>query len=158
MSWPSRGSRRRRERGFGIGSVLGSIFKAQVETKNGAIRTCPNGYILSDKGWTNAGGVFLAPRTTADGRMASLRGGLRSATNCPKPPGDFPVFVDDRGTHNWIPMKDCRKCPNHIPRTRGARYPCCAVLRAMASAEPSPAAKVKDVLQVAMERVREVLG
>lgn len=79
MSWPSRGSRRRRERGFGIGSVLGSIFKAQVETKNGAIRTCPNGYILSDKGWTNAGGVFLAPRTTADGRMASLRGGLRSA-------------------------------------------------------------------------------
>lgn len=158
MSWPKRVSRLRRDRGEGIGGLMASIIKAQAKVKNGAIHICPNGYILSDEGWTNASGVFIAARPTADGRMASLRGGLRSVSNCPKPPGDFPIFVDDRGTHNWVPMKECRKCPNHIPSGRGANYPCCAVLREQAKGEPHPVAKASEMYDQAVERAKELLG
>lgn len=159
MNWPRRGSsRRRRDRGVGIGGLIGDIFKAQAKVKNGALHTFPNGYIFSDKGWTNAGGVFIAPRPTADGRMASLIGGTKSVNNCPQPPGDFPMFVDDRGTHNWVPMKACRVCPNHISRVRGAHYPCCAVLREQAKDEPSPATKAVGMLKQATESAKEMLG
>ncbi len=159
MSWPSRKTpRRRRDRGMGIGGLMVQIAKAQARKKAGEIHTCPNGYALSEQGWTNAGGVFIAPRPTADGRMASLLGGLRSATNCPKPPGDFPIFTDDRGTHNWVPMKDCRKCPHHIARSRGRAYPCCEVLRELAAAEPGPVEKATSMYAEAVRRTKEMLG
>lgn len=121
----------------------------------GRINVFPNGYKFSDDGCTNAQGVWFKPRRSADGRLVSLSLGVKTANGCPEPPvGDFPK--NDRG-RCWVPMKFCRKCPHHIARRRGQPYPCCAVLRKMAQAGPTPAAQVADLMDKAVEKTRELM-
>jgi len=157
MSWPRRASYRR-SRGSGIGGILKQIAKDQAKYNDGEIHVLPNGYKFSDSGYTNPGGVFIAPHHTADGRMASLISGQRTATNCPQPPGDFPIFEDQHGRRCYVPMKDCRKCEFHLKRRRGQPYPCCALLRESRRGGPSPIAKVLDTLAEAAKGVNEIMG
>lgn len=157
MSWPSR-SRYRRPRGTGIGGLLVQIAKDQAKHNAGELHTIPNGYKFSDAGYTNPSGVFIKPRPTADGHLASLVCGLKMVTNCPKPPGDFPSFERDGEVKIYVPLKDCRKCEFHLKRKRGQPYPCCAMLREQRKHGPSPIAKAFGMLAEAKEAAKEIMG
>lgn len=145
---------RRRERGTSLSGLFASILQGQKKHKDGEIHIMPNGYRFGDDGWTNTSGAHFAARPTADGRMASLHP-KRTAYNCPKPPGDFPIFADGSA---WVSMTVCRKCQHHIPRKRGQPYPCCAVLREHRGSEPSPLQKLGECMQEASRGVREIMG
>ncbi len=138
-----------------MSNIFNQFAKSFVETSQGRIRTLPNGWVHSSAGSTNNQGVFLKPHVTQDGRQASLALSVLSAGNCPRPPlgTDAPHM-----SHGYsVPMKVCRKCPNHIKRRRRQPYPCCAILRKMRANGPSPAATLANMVEVAVNKVEEMM-
>jgi len=138
-----------------MSNIFAQMAKSLIESANGMIRVYPNGYKFDDRGTTNAQGVYLKPTVSADGRMKSIAIGVRSAANCPKPPGDYPQ--SERGGA-WVPMKVCRKCLHHLPRKRRHPYPCCAALREIRRKGPSPAEQFTTMLKTATDKAKEILG
>ena len=101
-----------------MSGALGNLFKQMARDMtagyNGKIVVYPNGFVFSDKGYTNPQGVSWKAKPDATGRLTSLVH-MQTANGCPQPPGDYPK--NDRGRF-WVPMKECRKCPHHIKRRR----------------------------------------
>ena len=150
--------RRRRERGIGIGGLLKSIAKGQAKYKAGELHIVPNGYKFSDAGYTNPGGVHFEPRFTADGRRLASFSGKRTVTNCPVPPGDFPILQSDRGLRVYVPLQDCRKCQFHLKRERGRPFPCCSVLQENRKNDPSPMEEATAAYIAALNKAKEAIG
>ena len=138
-------------------NIFNQMAKHLAESANGKIVVYPNGYEFSDKGTTNSSGVYLKPTESASGQLISLSLGVRTASNCPLPPGKFPQNKKRPGLF-WVPMKDCRKCPHHLKRRRGQPYPCCAVIRRLKASGPSPAEKMQEMLAGAVEKAKEIIG
>lgn len=136
-----------------MSNIFNHIAKSLVEAANGRIQVCSNGWHFSDEGSTNNQGVFIKAYKSDDGRMASLSLHVLSTRNYPTPPGDYPVM--SRG--GAVPMKVCRKCPHHIKRRRRQPYLCCAVLRKLRAAGPSPAESMADMLRQATEKAKDML-
>ena len=134
-------------------NIFNQIAKSLIESAHGRIRTMSNGFSFSDAGTTNAQGVHIKACESKDGRMMSLSLGVLTASNCPKPPADYP-----EGSGGFkVPMKVCRKCPHHIKRHRRQPYPCCAVLREIRAKGPSPIEQFGAIMKSAKEKAAEIM-
>jgi len=138
-------------RGTNIFNVMG---KSLVESANGKIRRLPNGWHFGNEGTTNNQGVFIKSYKTVDGKDASLTLGQLSAFNCPQSPSEeYPRMKAGYS----VPMKVCRKCPNHIPRRNGQPYPCCKILKEIRSNGPSPLQKMSNIIETAKDQVNKMM-
>lgn len=137
-------------------NFIKQMAKDMAAGYQGKLNVYPNGFKFSDKGATNISGVFFKARPSFDGRMTSLSLGVRTVNGCPEPPpGDYPQ--NDRRRF-FVPLSECRKCPHHIKRRRGQPYPCCAVLRKLAQAGPTPVEKMAGALRSAEAKAKELLA
>ena len=139
-----------------MSSIFNVFAKSLLDAQKGKINIYPNGWAFGNKGTTNAQGVYCKSHVSKDGRPVSLTLGVRSTSNCPQPPSEeYPQLA--RGGFS-VPMKVCRKCPNHISRRRRQPFPCCGLLRERAAKGPSPIEVMAGALNKAAQKAKEMLG
>jgi hypothetical protein len=139
-----------------IGKLISDWLKGCIAHRNGRIQTMPNGWIFSDKGCTNANGVFFAARPDATGRMMSLAP-QKTTRNCENPAMEG-VYPKSHEGLFWVPFRHCRKCSHHRPRSRGKAYPSCAYLVQIRAGSPPPEMEVATAIADSVRQANEITG
>lgn len=141
-----------------IGSMLMDIVKSQEKFKSGALSTSPYRHFFSEIGTTLSSGKALPPRPDMNGRNTGLIKG-KGVSNCPLPPGDFPVFIDSRDSNARasVPWKNCTKCPHHIESVRPRRH-YCAELKRIRATSPSGIEEALNTFGMAVNEANDMIG